>query len=427
MMELSERGLACNSEHYGLLDYKGWLLYKGREYDKALEVYQHLLSFPNHSPDVEAQIGNIYYKDLAHKADQALEYYLLSLEKGGDISGHFYAGMCNMYMKRFDEAEKHFLLLKEKEEDSIDGPYRLSFVYAMKGELDKALKEADETIRISANRQGDQSEYYARKATLLRKMKRFDEAIETIREAMKKYDYPYGNRIIFQIYAQSNQLDKAKQHLQDWKQSDPDSSELADCQILLSMYNDDFYEAELLKKKNAKKLKKDRSLELDQIFSEYHGHYMKQLKQILLWLDYRKSEAAYDLSRIKGTLSQCYFRLGDQENARRYALEALEEIDEKLSSFETDKLLFMARKIRILAILGQKEEAIKLIEECKQTPFCESCPERHCKDVDIFAMEAYEIFGDKEKALEIAEKGRKLYPDEEDFIIAKHNLLKKVK
>jgi hypothetical protein len=42
-------------------------------------------------------------------------------------------------------------------------------------------------------------------------------------------------------------------------------------------------------------------------------------------------------------------------------------------------------------------------------------------------MEAEEIFGNYEKAYEIACEGQKLYPDEEDFLIAERNLKKKVK
>ena len=115
------------------------------------------------------------------------------------------------------------------------------------------------------------------------------------------------------------------------------------------------------------------------------------------------------------------------ENARKYALEALKDVDEKMNCFETNRLLFMSRKIRIMALIGKREETEQLIEECRSMPFCEICPEHHCKDVDIFAMEAYEIFGDYEKAFEIALEGRKLYPDEEDFIIAEKNLAEKVK
>ena len=426
MMELTERGLECDPDHYGLLDYKAWLLNKAKDYEQALQTYQKLLEYPNHSPAIEARIGNIYYRDLEHKADRSLEYYLKSLERGGDVSGHFYAGMCHLYMAQFDEAEKHFLKLKEEEADSIDGPYRLSFLYAMTGRLEEALSEAEETIRIVQDEEGNQVKYYIRKATILRKMKRFDEAVQTVREAMERYDYPYGYRIIFQIYAQSGRLDLAQQHLQQWQESGPDNEDLADCLILLDMYRNDFEKAQQRKKKT-KNLSKDRDLEVDQIISEYFGEYEKQRKQIRKWLDQRESDGSYDLSRPQGTMSQCCFRLGDLEAARSYALEALKDVNEKLASFETNKLLFMARKIRILAILGKREEAEKLMEECKTAPFCETCPEHHCKDADIFTMEAYEIFGDYRKAYEIAQRCRELYPDEEDFIIAERNLAKKVK
>ena len=123
----------------------------------------------------------------------------------------------------------------------------------------------------------------------------------------------------------------------------------------------------------------------------------------------------------------CYFRLHDLDMAKEYANTALVEVDRKLSEYETDKLLFMARKIRLLAILGRKEEALELAEACKDHPFCTSCPEQSCKDADIFRMEAEEIFGNYQKAYEIACACQSLYPDEEDFLIAEHNLKRKVK
>ena len=76
---------------------------------------------------------------------------------------------------------------------------------------------------------------------------------------------------------------------------------------------------------------------------------------------------------------------------------------------------------------GRKEEALELVDACKSHPFCMSCPEQTCKDTDIFRMEAEEIFGNYQKAYEIACECQSMYPDEEDFLIAEHNLKRKVK
>ncbi|MCR4856032.1 MAG: hypothetical protein K5908_07660 [Erysipelotrichaceae bacterium] len=425
LLDLADRGLKCNSEHYGLRDYKAWLLVRARDYDAAMAIYKELEKNPYHSPSVESQIGYIYYQELEKNADKALEYYKKSLENNGNISGHFYAGMCCMYMMRLDEAKEHFEALDKAEENSVDAPYRLSFVYAMENDLDMALRKIDEVIEIVKDREGDQSSYYTRKVNILRRMGRFDEAIDTMKQAMEKYGYK-GERTIFQILAQSRRLDEAERYLKDWAAKDRKNSDLQDCCILLQMYRGDFKKARKERKRIPSALEKGRALEVDQILYECFEDYDKQLSAIIKWLEYRKENGAFDLSRIQGTLSLCYFRLGDMKKAKKYALAALEEIDEHLNSFDPDKLLFMARKIRILAILGKKEEMEELIRECQKTPHCQFCPERHCKDVDFFTMGACEILGDYQKAYEIACAAADRYPDEEDFIIAKHTLQKAV-
>ncbi|MBR5049613.1 MAG: tetratricopeptide repeat protein [Erysipelotrichaceae bacterium] len=428
LLQISDRGLKCHQTHYGLLDYKAWVLMRMQDYPAAQEIYLRLLEYPSHSGSVEYNLGRIEYQELEKNADKALDYFLKAIEMDGGASCHFYAGMCLLYMFRFDEAEQQFLTLKEKEPEEVDAPYRLSFVYAMKGELEKALEQADEAIEKAEKIQAKKPhQYYVRKATILRKMQRYEEAVETVRQAMNKYDYPYGNRLIFQIYAQGGQLKKAEEHLKQWARKNRTDSEMNDSQIQLRMYRNDFRAANAYYVLHAEHLDADRSLELQQIFAEARGDYKAQVRHTEKWIKYRREHDGSDFSRLEGTLSQAYWQLGDQENARLHALEALKEIDEKLAEHEPERLLFMARKIRILALLGRKEEMEKLIEECRKTPFCQFCPEHRCKDVDIFAMEACEILGEPQKAYELACQGKLDHPDEEDFIIAANRLEKKVK
>ena len=428
MLDIAERGLKCHDRHYGLLDYKAWVLMKAKEHQQAREIYERLLEYPNHSASVEYNLGYIEYQNLEKNADKALDYFLKAIEKGGSAANHFYAGMCYMYMFKLDEAEQQFLILKEKEPEEVDAPYRLSFVYSMKNELEKALEQADEAIgNAEKQKSKNPTQYYARKSVVLRKMQRYDEAVDTIRTAMNKYDYPYGNRLIFQIYAQANQFNKAEEHLKQWARKNKADKNMNDNQIQLRMYRNDFRGASLYYHLHSGFLDRDRALELDQILSEAKEDYKSQVRQTERWLKFRRESNGGDLSRLEGTLSEAYWHAGDQENARLHALEALKEINEKISQHEPEKLMFMARKIRILAILGKKEEMEQLIEQCRAMPFCQFCPEHHCKDADIFAMEGYEILGDYQKAYEIACEGHEIHPDEEDFIIAINRLEKKVK
>ena len=157
MMELADKGLECNSSNRALMDYKAWLLVKAEKYDEALKMYKELAENPRHPASVDSQIGFIYYQDLKHHCRDSLQWYLKSLEKNGDYSGHFYAGMCHMYLNELEEAEKHFLILQSHEPDTLDSYFRLSYVYAMRNELDKALENINRTIEIVKDRKNERN------------------------------------------------------------------------------------------------------------------------------------------------------------------------------------------------------------------------------------------------------------------------------
>lgn len=427
MLRLADEGLKANPDHYGLLDYKAWLLERGKEYDEALKIYLKLAENPNHGANVDAAIGHIYYRDPAKNADLVLKYYLAALEKGGSSAGHFYAGMAYFYMLELEKAEEQFILLKEKEPDSVDGYYRLSYVYAMQNRLEEALENARQSVEIMKGRKGNYSSYFKHLSDVLRRMKRYDEAVDVIREAMDLYDYPQGRRLIFDIYCQAGRFGHAVAHLQEWGKKYGHDREYLDCSILLHMYRNEFDSAFLENKLVSKSLEADRSYEVKHILSRYYENYKKEYNELKDWLEYREKNDVFDISRIKGALAMCCFRMNDMEQAQRYASEAIEDIDQKLALFEPDRLLFMARKIRLLAILGKEEEARELVRECGKTPMCQFCPEHRCKDVDLFRMEMEEVFGNDETVYEMADKGHEMYPGEEEFIIEKHMMKKKVR
>lgn len=426
MLSLTEEGLRSNPEHYGLLDYRAWLLERDRKYDEALKIYLKLAENPNHGYSVDTGIGHIYYQDLMQNADKALKYYSAALEKGGPSYCHFYMGMCFLYMLKLDEAEEQFILLKEKEPDSVDGWFRLSYVYAMRNETEKALAYADKSVEIMRGRKGNQVSYFEHKAALLRRLRRFDEAVEVIREAMRLYDYPYGNRVIFDIYCQAGEYDKAGGHLRDWEKGVLDS-ELYDCAILFHMYRGNFAEASLESRMSAKYLTKDRQFEVKHILSRYYGDYKKEYDELMAWLRYREENNLSDISRIKGALAMCCFRMNDREKAEKYAREAIEEIDRRLALFEPDRLLFTARKTRLLALLNRMEEAEETVRLCRTLPQCQFCPEHSCKDMELFCMEIEEILGNTETVKKMAEMGMERYPNEEEFVIERQMVKKKVR
>ena len=122
-----------------------------------------------------------------------------------------------------------------------------------------------------------------------------------------------------------------------------------------------------------------------------------------------------------------YFRSGNKEKQKEYAEKALKVIEERLAECRTNELLYLTRKVRMLALTDRIPEAYMLVEQLKNHRICEGCPYKACKDLDIFEVELEEIFGNYSRAHELAVKGNEKWPDEEDFIIYMNILKKKVR
>lgn len=426
MLKIAEKGLAVNPNYYGLLDYKAWVLTRGKQYDEALEIYMKLLDNPRHGPAIEAQIGYIYYQDLKHKADQSLQYYLKSLENGGDYAGHFYAGMCYMYMGDLDNAEKHFIILQENEPKELDSYYRMSFINEMRFDNKEALRNINKTIGIINMREGNQSYYYYRKVQILRRMGNVEQAVETVREMQNRYNTSYADKLICEIYFQFGMFEEAQKHLKAWKKRRNDAESRFNCEITLEMLNNNMFMAKLSKANVDNLLNANRRMELDCLFARNNGKFSREVKLLENWLKEEEQKENGDLSRIYGTLSYAYFHLGDHDKQLYYANIALEVLDEKLNEYGLSQLLYLTRKARALALADRKEEALELVERCRKHPLCEDCPYRSCKDMDLYEAEMEEIFGNEAKALELMEKGNEKWPDEEEFVIAKNFMKKKV-
>lgn len=426
MIAIADKGLKVNPDYYGLIDYKAWLLTRGKEYEEALKLYMKMLENPRHSPAVEAQIGYIYYQDLKHKAHKSLEYYLKSLEKGGDYAGHFYAGMCYMYMGDLDNAKKHLNLLQENEPEELDSYYRLSFVNEMEFDNKEALRNINKTIDIVNNREGNQSYYYYRKVQILRRMGNVEQAVETVREMQNRYNITYADKLICEIYYQFGMFDKAQQHINAWKKKRNDIESRFYCEIKLEMLKNRFFIAKIQKSNDINFLNKDRVVELNALFARNDMKYSREVKILQNRIEEELKKENNDISRAYGALAYAYFHLGNYEERLRYANLALDELDKKLDEYSLSQLLYLTRKARALALADRKLEALELMDECRKYPLCEDCPYHSCKDMDLYEVHMEEVFGNDAKAMELAEKGHESWPDEEEFIIAANILKKKV-
>lgn len=427
MMELAEKGLACNPKHRGLMDYKAWLLSKEKKYEESLAIYMELAQAKNHPASVDAHIGYIYYQDLEHKADLSRQYYLKSLENNGDYNGYFYAGMCSMYMGELDKAEEYFLKLQEHEPDMLDSYFRLSFVYEMQNKLDKALENINQVIKIVDLNKNDNTRYYYQKVMILRRMGRWDEAVRVIKEMITKFNYSYGNKLIFDTYLQAGLFDRAREWMNSWKKVRPQPGEYYDRIVTMNILENSFFKAQLNRASYATKMNRNRALELDHLINAGSLDFNREIRILEKWLAEEEKGKREDITKITGNLAYAYFHRGNREKQILYAERTLRELEPLIMEYGTNELLYQTRKARALALAGKIREAFELIEELKYCRLCESCPYAGCKDLDAFEMEVREIAGDMGLAYQLSMAGRNKWPDEETFVIMSNILKKKAR
>ncbi len=413
MMELARKGLSLRPGNRDLLEYKGWLLIKEGNYKDALEIYLDLAKEEDHSAYVDSQVGYLYYQDLEHEAKKARDYYVKAQERGYDEGADYYIGMCELFMGHLDEAERRFLILQKKEPDSIDSYLRLTYVYEMKNELDKALENADRLLELVKDRKDDVSRYYLRKVQILRRMDEAKAAIDVIHTIQDKYKYP-GKKRIFDIYLQFGMFKEAERMLWGWKWD----GEYYESQTTLELLKGNFRKARQIMNSHSGGIEERRCLTIMHLLALQEEDYEKEEKYLLKLLDFEEGRQYGDISMATGNLAMCAFRMNDPEKQKTYAQRTLDEIDGKLEEYMLNATLYEVRKVRALALLGRRKEAEELAEKIRKMPLCDHCSYSGCKDLSVFEMEMAEIFGDKEKMCELAREGNAKWPDEEDFVIA---------
>ena len=420
MMELAEKGLSARPGNKDLLEYKGWLLIREKNYKDALKIYLDLAKDKDHSAYVDSQIGYLYYQDLEHKAREARDYYVKAQERGYDEGADYYIGMCEMFMGHADEAERRFLILQEKEPDSLDSYLRLTYVYEMKNELEKALENADRLLELVKDRKDDVSRYYLRKVQILRRMEDPKTAIEVIRTIQDRYSYP-GKKRIFDIYLQFGTFKEAERMLWSWKWDGEYYESLA----TLEFVKGNFRKVRQIMHSHSGGIDDRRCLTLMHLLALEEEDYKKEEEYLLKLLKLEEGKQYGDISLVTGNLALNAFHQNDTEKQHMYAQRTLEEIEKQLEIYRLNPTLYQSRKARALALLGKRKEAEDFAEKVRKMPLCDHCPYHYCKDLSVFEMEMAEVFGDMEKMYELAKEGNVKCPDEEDFVVALSRLKRK--
>lgn len=422
MYDLANKGIEEDESHYGLIDYKAWLLVRHEKYKEALKLYKQLEQNPNHSPDVETQIGYIYYQSLEKDAKLALEYYLKSIELEDTGNKRFYAGMCYLYLGQLEESEKQFLTLQKMNPEGLDSYFRLSAVYEAMNEYEKALNSINKALEIVSKREGDQTRYYKCKVRILRRMKRVEEAVETVNYMVKTYNYAYGHKDIVSIYCQYGMWEEAKKEMERWKISNVSYDPESEIRMYIQLH--DYKKAQYVYDEYKDQMPKGQSLSLKKTMCQMNLDLYGELETLLEIEEYYKSFKGSDLSHTYMTMALCYKRLKDHDKQIEYAKKALRIVNRKLKAITQDHTLYYGRKVKILSLLNKDKEARECLAIAKSRPLCDFCAYSSCKDADIYEVTMEEAFGNKEKALQMALAYVDKWPDEDDFTLA-YEYLKK--
>ncbi len=420
MLELANKGLSHDENDFSCLDYKAWLLKRDGKREEALEIYHRLESVPRHTMNVEKELAELYYEDLEQDADKALQYYQRLLEQDEQPIYLYYIGTCYRYLRQYEEAERCFYRLMEKEPEGLNSYYGLSYLYKCLNRCEEALEQIDKVIEGVQTWEGDYSSYYYHKARLLRRLNRPLEALEVLDELKLKY----GNNDVFQdkfkICCQFALWEQAAQILRAWRRSGTDKKELKAAAIKLDLYTGKFKEVRRTLKREAGKLNEEEEEILRISIGELEGE-----DEELMAIYEKRARNREDKSLELMNMAEIQWRAGHYEQARVYACEALEQLDKQLSGNKTNEVMYRGWRSQILAILGRFEEAAEELERVRSLPLCQHCSYCACKDADVFEANIEEIRGNRKQALELYRAGQERWPDETDFVSGVRRIMRK--
>ena len=426
LLTILDKGLAYDENDPECLDYKAWLLKRGGQRREALEIYHRLEKRHPHPLSVERALAELYYhpEHRAAHADRALGYYRFVAQREEHADLYFYMGTCQRLMGDLSGAEQSFLREQALAPDDMDGYNGLAYVYEAMGRLDQALEQIEKAVALSPEGEGrGYSSYFHHKAQILRRLGRPREAIQAVNEAIRRYGYRRGHQERFEIACQFGLWELARELLAAWKRDVGMDSAVAAAAVRLEMYR----AAHVVKVRMALKLNKKwlERTELERLQAELaelegdtallRGHWRRRCD-----LDEGDTHA-----RINLMLAHCWAE--EEAQARRVAEETLHLLDDQLKQFTGFGALYRARRAMVLAVLGRREEARAQLEEARATPLCESCVHGGCYDADIFEAHMEELWGDRQRAMELYRAGRERRPDVIDFQAGVNRLTRKGK
>ena len=411
LISVINKGLAYDGSDEDCLNYMAWLYKRSGRIEDALNIYHTLEGKQPNSITIKNNLAELYYEKLSIYADKALACYEWLLERKQTPALYYFAATCKRYLGDLTGAEQYYKKEMLLDPDDVDAYNGLAFVYEVQNRYDDALLNLDKAISIMDEMQNQYMWLVEHKVKLLRRRGDYKKALQTVHEAMQKYQYLQGYRLCFDISCQFGLWEKALEYLNIWKNKLGNDPYQIASTARLHLLQGKMFKSSVAMAKVKHKLEFE---EIQDFRLQLNELECNTARQIQIWD--RRVRSGYDITRSLMSLAQVLWFADKKADAKIVAQKALEELDAVLQQHLTDEALFRSRRSLVLAILGREAEAREELAHVRAMPLCEFCEYGRCKDADIYEAAIEDICGNRSKALELYRAGRKNWPDELDFM-----------
>lgn len=379
------------------------------KYKKIYEKLGDLETPPEYSRLLYIKLGQLYYHQLTKYADKSLECYnkLIAMEPDVDL-WYFYSGMCSLYMKDYDAAEKAFLNEQRLNPEDYDGFYRLGQVYLLSDRYEESLEQLDKAIQVARNSECDPRDIYLMRSKALCRLNRCDDIVEAFTFLKKEYNHNSADKWIIYYLVHNGRWEEAFAYVDSLTENEITHDVLEN---LLKYYlvKDDYKGAVKFHKKYEKILsEEDKQENLRFIARGWNKH--KKVIEIDKKNVKKDSSYYYD-----GLLAEAYMFAGNKKEAKKYAQIALDKVNSMFEEFLLDKMYKLTHKALYLGIAGRKEEARECLENAKKEHLCSYCEFKGCIDFDLYELYLEVMYGTREDIMKKINEGKEKWPEEETF------------
>lgn len=422
ILELVKEGLKYEGGFGPLLQLKGNLLYDLGRYQEALEEYKRVAArYPQHN-QIYWDMGCCH--EMMQDYEKALKAYTTQLERKTGSNAYNSCARVAMAMGKLDLAESY--LNKAMETDDTDPVISVNM-----GRLLERRKQPDEALKAYAKARELGKTYnincrpaYRNAADIYTRKQQGDEAIALIEDLYSQYGQAGDLKHIHLLAQIFGKVDLAFSNLERWAEAAGVDKESFSYQ---SKY------AEILRLAD----QPEKAVQICERFIDeapgscffggnlYYnmGDYENALRIFTRGMEVCPEEKKNFLGAAKSA-----FRLGRREKAAEYARAGLDTYPEDRYAepgdfFLQDEVVYGA----LLALSGDFTGGIDLVEKEMWGEMCKGCHYRECIDAYIELSDMYDFVGDKEKALEMAEKGCLVSEFDFDLISERKRLKEELK